>query len=453
MDVAFRQAIARARRQGSLYFASLLSEDHILPAFGNARWFWQGWIYTPAITIWVFLGQCLSPDHSCREAVAQLMAWLVAVGRRPCSADTGAYCTARDRLPEEACIQLARDTGRQVDEDTPPTWRWLGHRVLNVDGSTIAMPDTAANQAEFPQIPGQKRGCGFPIARIVAVFSLAAGTVLDATLGKYQGKQTGENSLFRTLHGLLQKGDVVLADRAFSGWFDLALLLQRGVQSVVRKHQMRATDFRRGRRLGLDDHLVCWKKPKCPDWMSAEEHEVLPSLLTLREVRVRVKQRGFRTKEVIVVTTLLDPAIYSAEAIAMLYRRRWQAELNLRSLKIVLQMDHLRCKTPHRVRNEFYMHLVAYNLIRKVMAMTAAKAGVEPWAISFKGTLQTLGQFLPLLHTTLSIEVWCHTLLEAIATHPVGHRPDRFEPRRVKRRPKSHKLLLRPRQEYKKQVA
>jgi hypothetical protein len=216
---------------------------------------------------------------------------------------------------------------------------------------------------------------------------------------------------------------------------------------------MRATDFRRGRRLGLDDHLVCWKKPKCPDWMSAEEHEVLPSLLTLREVRVRVKQRGFRTKEVIVVTTLLDPAIYSAEAIAMLYRRRWQAELNLRSLKIVLQMDHLRCKTPHRVRNEFYMHLVAYNLIRKVMAMTAVKAGVEPWTVSFKGTLQTLGQFLPLLHTTPSIEVWCHTLLEAIATHPVGHRPDRFEPRRIKRRPKSHKLLLKPRQEYKRQVA
>ncbi len=453
MDVAFRQAIAKARRQGNLYFASLLAEDHILQAFGKARWFWQGWVYTPAVTIWVFLGQCLSPDHSCRDAVAQLIAWLVALGRQSCSADTGAYCTARDRLPEEACVQLARDTGRQVDENAPRSWRWLGHRVLIVDGSTITMADTAANQAEYPQIPGQKRGCGFPIARIVAVFSLAVGTVLEATLGKYEGKQTGENSLFRTLYSLLQKGDVVLADRGFSGWFDLALLLQGAVQSVVRKHQMRATDFRRGQRLGPDDHLVCWEKPKRPDWMSQEPYEALPRFLTLREVRVRVEQKGFRSKEVIVVTTLLDPATYSAAEMARLYRRRWQAELNLRSLKIVLHMDHLRCKTPHRVRNEFYMHLVAYNLIRKVMAMTAAKAGVEPWAVSFKGTLQTLGQFLPLLHTRMSIEVWCRTLLDAIATHAVGNRPDRVEPRRVKRRPKPHKLLLKPRQDYKRRVA
>jgi hypothetical protein len=315
------------------------------------------------------------------------------------------------------------------------------------------MPDTPANQAKYPQIPGQKRGCGFPIARIVAVFSLAAGTVLEATVGKYQGKQTGENSLFRTLHSLLQEGDVVLADRGFSGWFDLALLLQRAVQTVVRKHQMRPTDFRRGQRLGPDDHLVCWEKPKRPAWMSQEQYEALPDFLTVREVRVWVEQKGFRTKEVIVVTTLLDPETYSATAIASLYRRRWQAELNLRSLKIVMQMDHLRCKTPHRVRNEFYMHLVAYNLIRKVMAMAAAKADLEPWTVSFKGTLQTLGQFLPLLHSNLRIEVWCDALLGAIATHVVGDRPDRFEPCRKKRRPKPHKYLLEPRQHYKRQVA
>src|SRR6516225_4578607 len=308
MDIAFRQAIAKARRQGNLYFASLLTEDHILQAFGKARWLWQGWVYTPAVTVWVFLGQCLSPDHSCRDAVAQLIAWLVAVGRRACSADTGAYCTARDRLPEEACLQLARDTGRQVDEDAPRSWRWLGHRVLIVDGSTVTMADTALNQAEYPQIPRQKPGCGFPIARMVAVFSLAVGTVLEATLGKYEGKQTGEISLFRTLHSLLQEGDVVLGDRGFSGWFDVALLRQRAVQSVVRKHQMRPTDFRRGQRLGPDDHLVCWEKPPRPEWMTPDQYETLPRFLTLREVRIRIEQKGFRSKEVIVVTTLLDPA-------------------------------------------------------------------------------------------------------------------------------------------------
>jgi hypothetical protein len=225
------------------------------------------------------------------------------------------------------------------------------------------------------------------------------------------------------------------------------------VHSVVRKHQLRATDFRTGRRLGPNDHLACWTKPQRPAWMSHEQYAALPDSLTLREVRVLVEQKGFRTREVIVVTTLLDAEKYSAAEIAKLYRRRWQAELNLRSLKIVLQMDHLRCKTPHRVRNEFSMHLVAYNLIRKVMAMAAAKAGVEPWTVSFKGALQTLGRLLPLLATKVSIDDWCDTLLEAIAAHVVGNRPDRFEPRLRKRRPKPYKHLREPRENYKRRAA
>ncbi len=353
MDCAFRNAIAKARRQGGLQFAGLLPENRIAEAFGKARWLWRGWIYSPAVTVWVFLSQCLSADHSCRDAVARLIAWRLTAGQKPCSADTGAYCTARDNIPEEACQRLLRQTGRDADEEAPSSWRWLGRRVLNVDGSTVTMADTGANQKEYPQLSGQKPGCGFPIARIVVVFSLAVGTVLEAAIGQYQGKQTGENSLFRTLHGLLQDGDVVLADRYFSGWFDIALIQQRGGDVVVRKHQLRATDFRTGRRLGKDDHLVCWNKPKRPGWMSQEQYDRLPDRLTLREVRVRVAQKGFRTKELVVVTTLLDPELYSADEIALLYRRRWQAELNLRSLKIVLQMDQLRCKTPHRIRNEF----------------------------------------------------------------------------------------------------
>jgi hypothetical protein len=453
MDGAFRQAVAQARRHGKLYFASLLTEDHIHQAFGRARWVWQGWLYTPAVTIWIFLAQCLSPDHSCRDAVAQLIAWMVASGRQACSAVTGAYCSARDRLPEQACRQLACDIGQQVNEEAPSSWRWLGHRVLNVDGSTITMADTKDNQSEYPQQRSQKRGCGFPIMRIVVVFSLAVGTVLDVALGKYQGKQTGENSLFRTLYDLLRAGDVVMADRYFSGWFDLAMLWQRGVHSVVRKHQLRRTDFRTGKRLGRNDHLVCWPKPQRPAWMTREQYQTLPASLTLREVRVLVAQQGFRTRELIVVTTLLDPENYSAAEIAKLYRRRWQAELNLRSLKIVLQMDHLRCKTPHRVRNELYMHLLAYNLIRKVMAAAASKACAEPWTVSFKGALQTLTRMLPLLETKVLIDDWCTALLHAIGSHVVGDRPDRFEPRLRKRRPKPYKHLREPRENYKKRVA
>lgn len=453
MDVAFRRAVTEARRRGDLYFAGLLPEDRILEAFGRARWFWQGWIYTPATTLWVFLAQCFSADHSCREAVAQLIAWRLSQGLKSCSAKTGAYCTAREQIPEEACRQLVLDTGRQVEEETPAEWRWLSRRVLDVDGSTFTMPDTPENQAEYPQVPGQRRGCGFPIARFVVVFSLAVGTVVEATLGRYQGKQTGENSLFRTLHGVLREGDVVLADRYFGGWFDIALLQQRGVDIVVRKHQLRATDFRTGRRLGPHDHLICWRKPQRPAWMSQEQYDSLPNELTLREVRVIVQQRGFRTQELLIVTTLFNAEQYPAAQIALLYRRRWQAELNLRSLKIVLQMDHLRCKTPHRVRNEFYMHLVAYNLIRQLMAVSAQEADVEPWTISFKGTLQTIANLLPLLATRLATSDWCDALLSSIATHIVGDRPDRCEPRVKKRRPKPYRKMTKPRHEYRSRAA
>lgn len=446
---SFRAAVAQARRHGDLYFAALLSQDRILKAFAEARAAWQGWIYTPAVTVWVFLSQCLSPDHSCRDAVARLIAWRVAEGLSPCSADTGAYCTARGDLPEEALHALVRDSGRQIEEESPETWLWHGRKARVVDGSTITMPDTPENQAAYPQQNTQKPGCGFPIARILAIFSLSVGTVLEAAMGKYQGKRTGENSLFRELYEALDEGDVVVADRYFSGWFDIALLLLRGIDVVVRKHQLRATDFRAGKRLGKDDHLVLWIKPQRPQWMSEEQYAALPDVLLLREVRVRVAQKGFRTKSLVVVTTLLDAEQYPSQEIALLYRRRWQAELHLRSLKIVLQMEHLRCKTPERVRNEFWTHLLGYNLIRGVMAQAALQAGRSPWEISFKGTLQTLERFLPILLSRISSEAWCSALLTAVAAHIVGDRPDRFEPRLVKRRPKPYKHLREPRRNYK----
>lgn len=450
---SFRTAVAVARNQRDFYFASLLSEERILRTLGPASALWQGWVYTAPVTVWTFLAQCLSPDHSCREAVAQLQSWLTAQGRRPCSPETGAYCTARAQLPEEACQQLVRDTGADLEAQAPEEWLWRQRRVRIVDGSTITMADTPENQAEYPQLKGQKPGCGFPIVRIVVVLSLAVGTVLEAAIGRYEGKLTGENSMFRTLHDVLDAGDVVLVDRYFSGWFDIALLQQRGVDVVVRKHQLRATDFRRGTRLGRDDHLVRWHKPARPAWMSPAEYAALPEELVLREVRVRVAQRGFRTRSLVVVTTLLDPIAYAAGAIAELYRRRWQAELHLRSLKTVLQMNHLRCKTPARVRNEFRMHLLAYNLIRQAMAMAALQSGAEPWQISFKGALQTLNSYLPMLCSRVSVAEWCDALLGAIAAHRVGNRPDRCEPRLVKQRPKPYKHLREPRANYKRRAA
>lgn len=449
MSSSFRSAVELARQQGGLYFAALLGEERILDAMNEARARFQGWVYTPTVTLWVFLSQCLSADHSCREAVAGLLAWRVGRGLKPCSADTGAYCTAREQLPETACRELMRDVGRDVDRQAPMNWLWRGRRVLLGDGSTITMPDTEANQAEYPQQSGQVPGCGFPIARILVVFSLSVGTVLEAAIGCYQGKQTGENSLLRTLHPMLAEGDVLVLDRYFSGWFDIALLAERRVDVVVRKHQLRKTDFRMGRRLGKDDHLISWPKPQRPQWMDVATFERLPEMLTLREIRVRVIQKGFRTKQLLIVTTLLDQNEYSHDDLADVYRRRWQAELNLRSLKTVMEMDHLRCKTPHRVRNEFFMHLLAYNLIRQVMSTAAIEAGLCPHQISFKGTLQTLNQFLPQLSRNVSLNTWYQSLLAAIMTHVVANRPDRYEPRLRKRRPKPYKNLREPRKNYK----
>jgi hypothetical protein len=449
MFFSFRHAIAEARRHPDLYFAALLDEQTILEALGSASSLWQGWIYAPAVTVWVFLSQCLSPDHSCRDAVARLAAWRVARGQRACSSETGAYCAARDALPETACHQLVCRTGRALEAQAPAEWLWHGRRVRVVDGTTITMPDTAANQAAYPQLKELRPGCGFPIARVLVVFSLAVGTVLEAAISRYEGKQTGETSLFRRLHDMLDGGDVVVADRYFSGWFDIALLRQRGVDVVIRKHHSRATDFRRGARLGPDDHLVCWPKPPRPEWMTRAQYAALPDELVLRELRVRIAQRGFRPRQLVMVTTLADVQEFAADEIAALYRRRWQAELQLRSLKIVLQMDHLRCKTPHRVRNELWMHLLAYNLVRRVMALAAIEAQVAPWQISFKGALQTLHHFLPLIVLCAQPDAGCAALVRAVATHLVGQRPDRYEPRGVKRRPKLYPRLQKPRADYK----
>jgi putative transposase len=453
MLASLHAAVHQARRHDDLYFAGLLQAQEIEAALGPANALWHGWIYTPALTVWTFLSQCLNPDHSCREAVARLLAWRVSRGQQACSAETGGYCLARDRLPEEPCKQLMGQTGQQLEAEAPVAWLWHGRRVRVVDGSTVTLPDTPENQGEYPQPHTQKPGCGFPIARILVVFSLAVGTVVEATIGQYKGKLTGENSLLRTLYAVFASGDIVLGDRYFSGWFDIVLLAQRGVDTVLRKHHLRRTDFRTGRRLGPGDHVVTWKKPARPQWLDAETYAALPNDILLREVRIHVPQRGFRTKVLVVVTTLLDAREFPKADLANLYRQRWQAELNLRSVKTVMQMDHLRCLRPHRARNEFYMHLLAYNLIRKVMAVAAMEAKRCPYQISFKGTLQSFTTFLEKLHACTDVDAWCEALIHAVGTHNVGNRPDRVEPRVKKRRPKPYKLMQQPRAAYKRHYA
>ena len=412
---------------------------------------WKQIVYTPWLTFWAFFWQALSPDRCCRAAVKRIAAWMARRGQALDDEDTGPYCKARARLPEAVPLRLMRALGRELHEAAPAEWLWCGRRVKVVDGTTVSMPDTAANQREYPQSRAQKPGLGFPIARMVVVFCLATGAVLEAAIGKYQGKQTGENALFRRLWDEYQPDDVSLGDRGFSSYFDIALLKRRGVDSVCRLHQARASDYRVGRRLGKEDHIVTWPKPARPDWMDDATYQLVVGAMEVRIVRIRVEIPGFRTRVLDVVTTLLDVDVYTKKDLADLYRRRWEAELHLRSIKVVLGLDVLRCKTPAMVRKELWMGLLGYNVIRGMMAEASRAHGRRPQRVSFKGALQTSQAYEPALREgSRSQRSWLWgIMLESIARDEVGHRPDRVEPRARKRRPKPYPLLMVPRAEAK----
>ena len=330
------------------------------------------------------------------------------------------------------------------------SWLYHGRAVKIIDGSTVLMPDTSENQAAYPQQKTQAPGVGFPIARILVIFSLAVGTVLEAAMGPYQGKQTSELALLRQIVGQFQPGDIALADRFFCSYWVIAELQRRGVDVVVRLHQRRNADFRRGRRLGKGDHLVTWPKPAhAPAWMTAAEYAAMPAELSVREIRVRVTDKTKRVRTLIIVTTLVNAKVYRAKGVGELYRQRWQAELNLRSLKCVMQMEMLRTKTPEMVRKEVAIHLLGYNLIRGIMAEAARVGKVPPSRVSFAGALHTVRAFEEShLYDAARIRADLPRLLWLIAMKSqVGRRPDRYEPRAVKRRPKPHPLLTMPRWE------
>ncbi len=429
-----------------LCFTKLLPQEQVEAALERHEVRYRERQYTPLVTIWTFLYQVLSSDQSCRAAVARLLAFLCVGGEEPGSAKTDPYCKARERLPEKLLADLARDSGGQLQRDVPATNLLGGRPVKIADGTTVSMPDTPANQKAYPQQAAQKKSLGFPILRLVGLISLSCGAVLDIATGPYRGKRTGETALLRQVLGSLRSGDILLADAIFSNYWTIALLLEGGVDYLGRLEGMRRVDFRRGQRLGRYDHVVSWSKPHRPAWMNRTLYNRLPETLRLRETRVEVTQKGFRCRHLRLVTTLRDAQLYSRAELAMAFRCRWHAELDLRSIKHVMQMDVLRCKSPAMVRKEIWMHLLAYNLIRKLLAQAAATVGLSPRDLSFKGTLQTLvifaaaGWSCPARRNELYAAV-----LRAVATHRVNDRPDRVEPRAVKRRPKKQVYLTEPR--------
>ena len=395
-------------------------------------------IYSPLQTLTLFIEQVLGADQSCQDAVARGLSGRVALGQSPCSLNNGPYCRARARLALNLVERIGREVGERLRASQPAVWRWRGREVKLIDGTTVSMPDTSENQAAFPQSRSQKPGLGFPLARVVAIISLSCGAVLEWASGPCEGKRSGETALLWQLAHRLRAGDVVIADRYFSGYFLLAWLIRQGVDVVMRQHQLRHTDFRRGRRLGAKDHVVAWARPPCPAWMDDATYATMPEILTLREARV-----GGLT----LVTTLIESGQVSKQELLTLYHARWQVELDLRSIKTVMQMDVLRCKHPERVKKEIAVHLLAYNLVRAVMSQAAFLGQVLPRQLSFKAALQLIRAFEEnLRHAPQGRLTLCRTyLLAGMAQLRLPDRPDRVEPRVVKRRPKQHALLTQPR--------
>ena len=409
-------------------------------------------LFTTQVTFWAFAAQILSPGTACREIVRRVEAWWqegLGGGEAP-SSSTSAYCQARARL-EPAGLELIRaEIAWSLEKNVLKEERWLGGRTIKiVDGTGISMPDTPENQALWPQSGEQAPGCGFPSMKLVGLFSLSSGAFLESVSGN---KHVHESALFRGMWSKLQKGDILLADRGFSSYAAIAgLQQQRRVDSVMRLHQMRKVDFRTGQRLGPEDRLVVWQKPKRTEAWSEEEYAALPETLTLRMIRLRVAAPGFRTKSVVLVTTLLDPAAYPADEIRQLYGRRWQVELHFQQIKTHLAMDVLRCKSPELIEREVLMHQIAYNLVRSLMQRSAHLHRVPLSRLSFKGALDTLRHWSPLIaaaeKTPRQQQKLIDQMLALIAADPVPERPGRSEPRARKRRAKNYKLLMKPRGE------
>ena len=444
----FRLVLLSVLDAGGLPFSKVLSEEEMQDAFdqegvGFARE--EGEVYTPQLTLWAFLSQVLhkGEQRSCLAAVSRVTVLLMALGREPCAKNSGAYCRARAKLPEVVIERLTLQVAQRCERQIPPEWLWHGRHVKLADGTTVSMPDTEANQKVYPQQAPQEEGLGFPIARLVVLLSLGTAMLSGMAIGPCSGKETGEMALMRELLGQLEAGDILLTDRYFCSYFMIAMLLAMGVDFVARLHHARKTDLRRARRLGKHDYLVEWTRPPKPKWMDQTTYDEMPESLGLRQVDVKVDEPGFRVESLSVITTLTDAKRYTSDEIAGLYHKRWHVELDIAAIKITLGMDVLRCKTPEMVRKEIWTCLLAYNLIRKTMLQAAKQKKLSPRQLSFATAMQTMAAswaVLPILDAPQQ-DSMTEAQIESLTSQLVGKRPNRVEPRAVKRRPKPHRLL------------
>ena len=424
----------RAAATEAVDFFNILTGDELLRLTDELSPAHRERLYPPTVTLSMFMRQTLEQDASCQKAVNGWAAQRASDGLPGMSVRTGGYCRARQRLPLKMVKALACETARQLHAKAQPSWRWRGRSVKLVDGTGISMPDTPSNQARFPQPSSQGSGVGFPLVNLVAVICLATGAVLQAGVGPYAGEGTGELALFRELQSTFCRHDVMLADALYCNYWLIATMIAAGVDIVMAQHGCRHTDFRQGKSLGKRDHLVTWSKPASrPAWMTRQQYQAFPDQLTLRE-----SKRQHR----VVVTSLLDARSVSQQELSQLYAKRWNVELDLRNIKTTMGMDVLDCQSPEMNIKQLWVHLLAYNVIRLLMAQAACHAGLHPRTLSFKHTVQLWTEWTA---RALPATAGQNTLFELIAQRSVANRPARLEPRMRKRRPKSYPWLKEPR--------
>lgn len=349
------------------------------------------------------------------------------------------------RLPEALMQSLFEQTGQALSQTAEARARqWQGRHVKVIDGSSVLISDTPSNQKAYPQHPNQQPGCGFPIVKLLVVFSLSSAAAIAVRMTDYW---TSEVELARAWYRTLGQNDVVLADRAYGSYLDLVLVRRQCADALFRMHQHRHHDFRRGQRLGKADHLVTWHRPRQrPRWMALADFRALPKQLKVREIRFSLARRGQRTRVVVLVTTLLDANAYPKATLAELYGLRWQAEINLDHIKTTLGMEKLDNQSPAMVRKAIYAHLMVYNLLRHLVEQAAPLADVHPWRLSLQGAGQSFNHYRPLaVHQPSEHARWQQLLLQMIALDVVPLRPNRHEPRVKKQRPKSFPRMRKPR--------
>lgn len=431
----------------SLFFSSFIPRRLLQP--NEAKQHSRRRIYSLRCTFWAFLAQVLTPQTACIEVVRKVQSFCSAHALPVPRSGSSAYCQARQKLDKTRLLSIHKHLADALAQRLSRQWLWRDRKVVVVDGTGIKLPDTQDNQQVYPQPSNQRPGCGFPVMQVVACFCLHTGALLHWVSSKLTAH---ESPLLRSLIAWIQKGSIVLGDRGFCSYGNIALCLDNQLDAVMRLHQARKVDMRCGKKLGKLDRLAVWKRPqnRTTGW-SKDEWKQLPKTLAVRVIRIKIQSRGFRDQWLWIATTLTDPKRYPKESLEELYWRRWQAELCIRDLKTTMGMEELRCKTPAMVQKEFIMFAIAYNLLRLLMADAARLSSQEPRQISFKGAADTLRHYKSALWLVRKRprkqKQVRNDLLIIIADITVAYRPGRKEPRAKKRRPKPYQLLTRPRSE------